>query len=76
MQLFTMILLLVVLVCCWTIGDQGLVTKLVFTGLAFLSLGFCFIPDVGHWVAMVSQAILVLVIGGTTFGSNWLSRRR
>jgi hypothetical protein len=75
-MLFVLILLLVVLVCCWIMGDQGLVTKLIFTGLALLSFGLCLIPDVGSWVAMALQSILVIVIGGTTFGSSWLSRRR
>ncbi len=76
MSIFVLLLLLVVLVCCWIMGDQGLLTKLIFTGLTLLSLGLCFVPDAGGLLATITQAILVIVIGGTTFGSSWLSRRR
>jgi hypothetical protein len=76
MSLFVLILLLVVLVCCWIVGDQGMLTKLIFTGVTLLSFGLCLVPDAGGLLATITQAILVVVIGGTTFGSSWLSRRR
>jgi hypothetical protein len=75
MGIFVLVLLLVVLVCCWIVGDQSLVTKLIFTGLTVVSFGLCLIPDVGGWLAMAAQAILALVVGGTTFGADWLKRR-
>jgi hypothetical protein len=39
MALCTLILLIVVLVCCWIMGDQGLVTKLMFRPGALEFLG-------------------------------------
>jgi hypothetical protein len=74
-NLIVLVLLLVVLVFCWIVGEQSLVTKLIFTGLTVLSFGLCLLGDVGLWLALAAQAILALVIGGTTFGADWLSRR-
>ena len=74
-NLFVVVLLLVVLVFCWIVGEQSLTTKLIFTGLAVLSFGLCLLGDIGSWLALAGQAILALVIGGTTFGWDWLSRR-
>jgi hypothetical protein len=73
--IFTLVLVLVVLVFCWIVGEQSLLTKLIFTGLTFLTFGLCLLGDWGRWLAMAAQAILTLVIGGTTFGADWLKRR-
>jgi hypothetical protein len=74
--LFVVVMLLVVTVCCWIWGDQNVVTKLIFTGLVIVSFGLCFLGETGNWIRLAMQAILVIVIGGSTFGSEWLSRRR
>jgi hypothetical protein len=77
MGIFVLVLLLVVLVFCWIWGDQSLITKLIFTGLTLLTFGLCFLPFQGaSWLAMAAQAIVAMVIGGSTFGTSWLSRRR
>ena len=73
--IFTVVLLLVVVVCCWTVGDQELRTKLIFTGLVVASFALCFFGDTGYWIRIALQSILVMVIGGSTFGSEWLKRR-
>ncbi len=76
MGLVVVVFLLVVLAACWWVGEQSLVTKLIFTFLALASFGMCLIPKPGVvWFAIAVQAILALVIGGTTFGASWLGRR-
>jgi hypothetical protein len=74
--MFVAIFLLVVLAACWWVGEQSLLTKLIFTGLTLLSFGMCLIPIEGNgWFAIAAQVLLAIVIGGTTFGANWLNRR-
>jgi hypothetical protein len=75
MDLFTLVLLLVVLVFCWIWGDQSVMTKLIFTGLAAATFALCFFGEAGFWLRVAAQAILAMVIGGSTFGTEWLSRR-
>jgi hypothetical protein len=75
MFLIPPILLIVVLVCCWAVGDQEFKTKLIFTGLALLTFGACLIPvEIAQWINVAVQALLALVIGATTFGSRWGKR--
>jgi hypothetical protein len=74
--LIVLVFLLVVLGACWFVGEQSLMTKLIFTGLTLLTFGMCLIPIEGFgWFAIAAQALLALVIGGSTFGVGWLSRR-
>jgi hypothetical protein len=75
MGLFVLIFLLVVLVFCWIWGDQQLVTKLIFTGLTVATFALCLLGETGYWFRVAAQAILALVIGGSTFGADWLKRR-
>jgi hypothetical protein len=73
--LFVVVLLLVVLAFCWIWGDQELVTKVIFTSLTLATFVLCFFGEVGNWIRVAAQAILAMVIGGSTFGADWLKRR-
>ena len=73
-EIFVVVMLLGVLGCCWAMGDQTGRTKLIFTGLVVASFGLCFFGFTGNWIRIALQAILVIVIGGSTFGSEWLTR--
>ena len=73
---FVAILLVVVLAFCWFAGEQVLRTKLIFTVLTVVSFGLCLIPsDSLGWFILAGQAVLAMVIGGSTFGAGWLGRR-
>jgi len=78
-MIFTTLLLLGLLVGCWIWGDQRLVTKIIFTVLAVAPFGLCFIASEKiAWPSLImsAQAILAIIIGGSTFGMEWLIRKR
>jgi hypothetical protein len=66
--------LLIVMVICWIWGEQGLFTKLGFTGITLACSVLYLIPGVSSWILLIVQAILIIVIGGST--SGWQIRRR
>jgi hypothetical protein len=71
-MLFTSVFLLVVLVFCWCEGDVRIRTKLFFT-LLFIAHWFLL-----YWspaAVLVTQCILIAVIGTVTFGIGFLTRR-
>ena len=73
--MFVVIFSLVVLVACWWVGDQTLLTKLVLTLLYLASFALLLVPDY-PFLFLVAQVVLILVIGGWTFGPEWLMKRK
>jgi hypothetical protein len=66
---------LVVLAACWWVGDQVVLTKVIFSLLVLASFGLFWIP-VLRFLFVPTQCALIAVVGGTTFGTEWLRRRR
>jgi hypothetical protein len=71
---FSGVFAFVCLVGCWLVGEQSLTTKVVFTVLYLASLGLLLLRGQDH-LFVVAQCFHVVVIGGSTFGANWLMRR-
>jgi hypothetical protein len=74
---------LVLLVCCWSMGDQTVRTKLILTLLYVAHFGLVLLPALSPalvpWTFGLyggAKLVLVAVIGVTTFGWEWLTRRR
>jgi hypothetical protein len=69
-----MILLCVVaggsLVACWIWGDLRVRTKCLFTVLYSASWGLCLLSSLAAFV--IAQCLLSILVGGTTFGLDWL----
>jgi hypothetical protein len=72
--MFVAILTLVTLIFCWCYGDVEFRTKCVFTLLYLASFGLLFVRE-APYLFMVAQCILAALIGGVTFGTDWLNRR-
>jgi hypothetical protein len=70
--LFTAVLVLVLLVACWAVGDLRILTKVIFTLLFLASFGLLFTSF--PMACIVAQCILAAVIGAATFGPDWLLR--
>jgi hypothetical protein len=73
MGLVVIVLALVLLVCCWIVGDMEVRTKLILTLLYILSWGLIFL---GGFAVTGAQALLCIVLGLMTFGPGFFSRRR
>jgi hypothetical protein len=71
MFIFVGVLGLVLLICCWIVGDLELRTKLILTLLYLGSWALVFV-NVGLLIA--AQALMCIVLGFATFGPD-LSRR-
>jgi hypothetical protein len=75
--LISELLPLALLVCCWWIGEQRLITKIVLTLLYVGHYGLLLVP---LWLPNVwflygvSKPILIAILGGSTFGWKWLTR--
>jgi hypothetical protein len=68
---------LALLLYCWWIGDVSFRTKIVLTALYLAHFGLLLVP---FWFPNVwflygvSKPILIGVLGGVTFGGEWLMR--
>lgn len=62
------------LVCCWVWSDVTVRTKCVFSGLYFASWLLLLIPFHALYLFPLAQFTLAFVIGGVTFGIDWLMR--
>jgi cell division protein FtsX len=62
-----------VLIGCWFVGDVQLSSKIMFTLLYLASFGLLFVPNYGY-LFVVAQCLLIAVIGGASFGLDWLRR--
>lgn len=66
---------LVVLGACWWVGDQTFRTKVIFTVLFLASFTLPYLPALSV-LFIPAQCALIVLIGGSTFGAEWLRRRR
>ena len=62
------------LIFCWVVGEQMIRTKIIFSLWYVASLSLAFIKATPA-PFIVSQCLLVAIIGGTTFGLDWLTRK-
>ena len=58
----------------WDVGELSLRTKIVFTLLFCVSFALLLVPD-GARVFIVAQCLLIVIVGGATFGIDWLMKR-
>jgi hypothetical protein len=68
MALIIYVLALVLLVCCWSVGEMEGRTKLVITGLYLASW---LLMIINGWFVVAAQALFSLVVGTMTFGPGW-----
>jgi len=73
MFIFVYILALVLLVCCWLIGDVEFRTKLIMTLLYLGTWGLIFVSGA---LVVSAQALLCIILGFMTFGADFLGGRR
>ena len=71
-MLFVFALTFTLLACCWAISDATLRTKLVMT---FLYGASWLLLLVNASFVIAAQCLLAIVLGGLTFGTEWLTRR-
>jgi hypothetical protein len=71
---FVVAFTLILLVCCWWIGDVEFRTKLVLTLLYLGSFALWFVKDYSY-LFIPSQCILAAVLGVAAFGTDFLNRR-
>jgi hypothetical protein len=71
-MLFVFALTFILLACCWAISDATLRTKLVMT---FLYGASWLLLLANAAFVIVAQCLLAIVLGGLTFGTEWLTRR-
>jgi hypothetical protein len=69
------ILPIVLLVCCWQVGDLKVTTKLLLTFLYLGHFGLVFVTT-APYLYLVAKPVLVGIIGTATFGVSWLNRRK
>lgn len=72
--MFIVVLTLVLVVCCWWIGDLEFRTKLILTALYIGSFIFVWAKDY-FFLFIVSQCLLAALLGFATFGTDFLNRR-
>ena len=73
MFLFVYVLTLALLVCCWAIGDMEFRTKLILTVIYLGSWGLIFVSGA---LVVSAQALLCIILGFMTFGTDFLGGRR
>lgn len=61
------IVVLLVVIACWIVGDMEVRTKLIFTGLYVASWALL---AVDPWICIGVQSVLGLVIGAFTFAGG------
>ena len=68
MGLFVFVLALVVLACCWYVGDMEVRSKLIITVVYLLTW---VLTVINGWFVIGAQALFALVVGTMTFGPGW-----
>jgi hypothetical protein len=64
-SLFIFVLTLVLLICCWFMGEQEFRTKVILTVVYLASWGLIF---VNPWFIISAQSLLSVVLWYSTFG--------
>ena len=72
--MFIIVFTLILVVCCWWIGDINFRTKLTLTGFYLGSFALLLVKDYVY-LFILSQCILAAVLGLATFGTDFLNRR-
>lgn len=72
--MFVAVLTLILVVCCWWIGDVAFRTKVILTLFYVGSFALLWTKDYAY-LFMLSQCILAAVLGFATFGTDFLNRR-
>lgn len=67
-------LTLILLLCCWWIGDLEFRTKLLLTVCYLGSFALVRAKDYSY-LFILSQCVLAVVLGFATFGADFLNRR-
>lgn len=62
------------LVCCWIWGDLGINTKCLLTAIYAAIWGTLWVPSLGIYLFPAGQCLFAIVVGGMTFGVDWLTR--
>jgi hypothetical protein len=73
LYLFVYFLAVVLLVCCWAMGDMEVRTKLILTLLYLASWALLF---ASNHVVVAAQALLSIILGWMTFGLEFFGGRR
>lgn len=68
--LFAGVLGLVLVICMWLMADAGILVKSTLTLLFFVS---CALVLINPGIGLAALAILAIVMGGMTFGLEWLT---
>jgi hypothetical protein len=69
---------LALLVCCWWIGDLAVRTKILLTAVYVGHFGLLLLPVFAPgygFLYLVSKPVLIALLGGMTFGWEWLASR-
>jgi hypothetical protein len=64
----------VTLVACWIWGDWSNRTKCLLTALYLGTWPLLWIPFHAVYLFPIAQCAFAIVVGGMTFGLNWLNR--
>jgi hypothetical protein len=72
--MFVIVLTLILLLCCWWIGDLEFRTKLILTLCYIGSFALAWAKDYSY-LFILTQCILAAVLGFVTFGADFLNRR-
>jgi hypothetical protein len=72
--MFIAIFSLVVVIFCWAYGDLQIGTKAIFTLFYLATFGLLAIKD-APYLFIISQCVIVAVVGSATFGTDFLNRR-
>ncbi len=68
------VLTLILVVCCWWMGDLSIRTKFVLTALYVASFALIWTKDYS-FLFVPSQCVLAAIIGLATFGTDFLNRK-
>ena len=68
------VLTLILVICCWWMGDVQFRTKLILTAIYVGSFGLWWVKEYPY-LFLVSQCVLAAVFGFAAFGADFLNRR-
>jgi hypothetical protein len=63
------------LLACWVMGEQRPLTKAIFTLLFLASCVPMLFKDYDY-LSLVALCVFVVIVGGSTFGLDWLTQRQ
>jgi hypothetical protein len=72
MGLYVVVFTAVLVICLWVFSDAEFRTKLILTGLYAMTW---LLLLWANWAVISAQALLAIVLGATTFGLEFITRR-